>query len=223
MLAREATEHWTPGVLFLSSASALVLGVGADRWSWIASDLRPDASGQGATVYALLGLEAMLAAIGLLMAGYISARNSRDMIVRPRNNRPVCAMGVLCRRARRIDGAADARGRQLSRADLGAPSWWSCHLGGAFLYALHRGKRLSDDPYCAHPDAADDACLFRRACVSGVPGATGRPFDRHGSLGACSCAAGAEHRQCRGPLAGTAGAACVISIEYEIAVVAAGA
>lgn len=96
MLAREATQLWTPGVLFLCAAAALAAGFGVDLWSWIASGLRPDASGQGATVYALLSLEGILAAIGLLMAAYISARNSRGMIVRPRNNSlDLCVLWVV--------------------------------------------------------------------------------------------------------------------------------
>ncbi|KKC27023.1 cbb3-type cytochrome c oxidase subunit I, partial [Sphingomonas sp. SRS2] len=96
MLARQATELWTPGVLFLCATLALAAGIGADLWSWTASGLRPEASGQGATIYALLSLEAMLAAIGLLMAGYISARNSRGMIVRPRNNSlDLCVLWVV--------------------------------------------------------------------------------------------------------------------------------
>ncbi|APR53872.1 cytochrome ubiquinol oxidase subunit I [Sphingomonas koreensis] len=86
MLAREATQLWTPGVLFLCGSVALAAAVGADIAFWHASGLRPDASGQGAIVYMLLTLTGLLAFIGLLMAGYIAARNSRGMIVRPRNN-----------------------------------------------------------------------------------------------------------------------------------------
>ncbi|EQB00945.1 cbb3-type cytochrome c oxidase subunit I [Sphingobium sp. HDIP04] len=96
MLAREKTQLWTPGVLFLCATLALAVGTGVDLWSWIASGLRPDASGQGATVYALLSLDSTLAAIGLLMAAYISARNSRAMIVRPRNNSlDLCVLWVI--------------------------------------------------------------------------------------------------------------------------------
>lgn len=96
MLAREATELWTPGVLFVCSAGALAAAIGIDWWSWQAAGLAPDASGQGATVYIMLSLEAMLAAIGLLMAGYISARNSRGMIVRPRNNSlDLCVLWIV--------------------------------------------------------------------------------------------------------------------------------
>ena len=94
--AREKTQLWTPGVLFLCAALALAGGIGLDLWSWIESGLRPDASGQGATVYALLSLEAILAAVGLLMAAYLSARNSRGMIVRPRNNSmDLCVLFLL--------------------------------------------------------------------------------------------------------------------------------
>ncbi len=86
MLARAGTELWTPGVLFVCAVTALVAGIGVDMWSWMESGLRPDASGQGATVYALLSLEAVLTGIAVLMAAYISARNARGLIVRPRNN-----------------------------------------------------------------------------------------------------------------------------------------
>ncbi len=96
MLAREATRLWTPGVLFLGAALALAAGISIDMWRWVASGLRPDDSGQGATVYALLSLETLLALIALLMAGYISARNSRGMIVRPRNNSlDLCVLWVV--------------------------------------------------------------------------------------------------------------------------------
>ena len=96
MLAREATRLWTPGILFLTGAVALAAAVGTDITFWQASGLKPDASGQGAIVYMLLTLQALLAFIGLLMAGYISARNSRGMIVRPRNNSlDLCVLFVV--------------------------------------------------------------------------------------------------------------------------------
>lgn len=86
MLAREATRLWTPGVLFLCAALASAGAIAIDLWSWLHSGLGPSDSGQGATVYALLSLVAVLSAIGLLMAAYLSARNSRGMIVWPKNN-----------------------------------------------------------------------------------------------------------------------------------------
>ena len=96
MLARAQTQLWTPGVVFFCAALALAAGIGIDLWSWLATGLRPDASGQGAVVYALLGLEAILAAVGLLMAAYIAARNSRGMIVRPRNNSlDMCVLWIV--------------------------------------------------------------------------------------------------------------------------------
>ena len=95
MLARGATRRWTPALLFVAAAAALFSGFVFDLWSWLDSGLRPQASGQGATVYALLSLGGILASIGLLMAAYISARNSRGMIVRPRNNSlDLCVMWV---------------------------------------------------------------------------------------------------------------------------------
>ena len=86
MLAREKTTLWTPGVLIVLSAGALLLAFGADFYSWRASGLAPDASGQGATVYAFLSMQGLLTAIAALMAAFLSARNSRGLIVRPRNN-----------------------------------------------------------------------------------------------------------------------------------------
>ncbi len=96
MLAREATQLWTPGVLYLCAAIALTAAVGGDILFWQASGLMPQDSGQGATIYVLLALEAMLAGIALLMAAYLSARNSRAMIVRPRNNSmDLCVLFLL--------------------------------------------------------------------------------------------------------------------------------
>ena len=86
MLAREKTRLWTPGVLIVVAAGTLVAGFGVDWWSWRGSGLEPTASGQGATVYAFLSLQGILTAIAALMAAYLSARNSRGLIVRPRNN-----------------------------------------------------------------------------------------------------------------------------------------
>jgi cytochrome c oxidase subunit I+III len=86
MLAREKTHLWTPGVLIVIAAGALLLGWIIDLLSWRWSGLDPAASGQGATVYAFLSLEGILVAIAALMAAYLSARNSRGLIVRPRNN-----------------------------------------------------------------------------------------------------------------------------------------
>jgi cytochrome c oxidase subunit I+III len=86
MLAREKTRLWTPGVLIVVAAGTLAAGFGVDWWSWRGSGLEPTASGQGATVYAFLLLQGILTAIAALMAAYLSARNSRGLIVRPRNN-----------------------------------------------------------------------------------------------------------------------------------------
>ncbi len=86
MLAREKTELWTPPTLILIATAILTAAYALDFWTWSASGLDPVASGQGATVYALLSLEGILVAIAVLMAAYLAARNSRGQITRPRNN-----------------------------------------------------------------------------------------------------------------------------------------
>ena len=66
------------------AVAPLVLSFAADWWSW--RGLRPEASGQGATVYAFIALQGILTAIAVLMALYVAARNSRGLVTRPRNN-----------------------------------------------------------------------------------------------------------------------------------------
>jgi cytochrome c oxidase subunit I+III len=65
-----------------SSAGALWL----DHMNWAQTGLAPQASGQGATIYALQALEAAAVAIGLLMAGYCAARAIRGLVSQPRNS-----------------------------------------------------------------------------------------------------------------------------------------
>ena len=76
----------------LSVASLIVSATAAggalwcDFAGWRASDLLPQASGQGAAVYALHALQACAVAIGALMAGYCTARAVRGLVTQPRNN-----------------------------------------------------------------------------------------------------------------------------------------
>jgi cytochrome c oxidase subunit I+III len=86
LLTRPKTTLWTPPTLILFAAGALVVGFVVDLWSWRGAGLMPDASGQGATVYALIGLQGILVAVSALMTLYLAARNSRGMVTRPRNN-----------------------------------------------------------------------------------------------------------------------------------------
>jgi cytochrome c oxidase subunit I+III len=96
MLAREKTELWTPGVLICCAAAALLFGFGVDCWNWTAHGLWPTASGQGAIVYAFQALQGILVFICVLMAGYLAARNSRALIVRPRNNTMDLTVMFMC-------------------------------------------------------------------------------------------------------------------------------
>ena len=86
LLARDKTTLWTPPTLMLFASAGLIVAFALDYWSWRESGLRPEQSGQGATVYAFLALEGVLIAIAALMALYLAARNTRALITRPRNN-----------------------------------------------------------------------------------------------------------------------------------------
>lgn len=83
LLRREKTRLWTPGVLLMTGGGALVAAFAADIWSWRLHGLSPSASGQGATVYAFLSLQGILASIVFIMTCYMAARNSRGLINRP--------------------------------------------------------------------------------------------------------------------------------------------
>ena len=96
MLAREATQLWTPGVLICCAAATLLFGFTVDCVTWYGHGLSPTASGQGAIVYAFQSLQGILVFICLLMAGYMSARNSRALIVRPRNNSMDLTVMFMC-------------------------------------------------------------------------------------------------------------------------------
>ena len=86
LLAQPGSTLWSPPTLMLMAAAILVLAFAADLWSWHRSGLQPDASGQGATVYAFLGLQGILTAVAALMVLYLAARNSRGLVTRPSNN-----------------------------------------------------------------------------------------------------------------------------------------
>jgi cytochrome c oxidase subunit I+III len=76
---------WAAG-LFLLSAVAAGSALWLDWTGWIATGLLPQASGQGAVIYALQALQAFAGAIGLLMAGYCAARAARGLVTQLRNN-----------------------------------------------------------------------------------------------------------------------------------------
>ena len=76
-----------PGQLpWLACAFASACSIGALWWDvsgWQAAGLVPSASGQGATVFALLSFQGMAAAIGAVMAGYLGFRSGRGLLTTP--------------------------------------------------------------------------------------------------------------------------------------------
>lgn len=86
MLARSTTRLWMPGVLIVCAAILLLGAFVLDVRSWTEAGLAPSASGQGAVVYAFLAQQAALVAVCLIMAAYLSARNARGLLIRPRCN-----------------------------------------------------------------------------------------------------------------------------------------
>ena len=75
-----------PVLLFLVSTLASGIALWLDWDGWNATGLGPEASGQGAVIYALQALEAFALAIGALMMAYCAARAGRGLITLPRNN-----------------------------------------------------------------------------------------------------------------------------------------
>ena len=86
LLRRDKTRLWTPGVLLMAGGGGSILAFAIDFLSWRGRGLSPDASGQGATVYAFLSLQGLLVAILFIMTCYMAARNSRGLINRPADN-----------------------------------------------------------------------------------------------------------------------------------------
>ncbi|WP_447752180.1 cbb3-type cytochrome c oxidase subunit I [Sphingopyxis fribergensis] len=72
--------------LFLFSALSAGAALWLDWAGWSATGLAPQASGQGAVIYALQALEACALGIALLMAGYCAARAACGLLTLPRSN-----------------------------------------------------------------------------------------------------------------------------------------
>jgi cytochrome c oxidase subunit I+III len=81
--------------LLLFSVLAAGIALWLDWSSWRASGLVPEASGQGATIYALQALQAFATGTGLLMAAFCAARTLRGLVSLPRNNSVDLAMLFL--------------------------------------------------------------------------------------------------------------------------------
>ncbi|WP_166036832.1 cbb3-type cytochrome c oxidase subunit I [Sphingosinicella sp. YJ22] len=86
LLAREDVSEWTPSGLLLWGMVAAGAAFILDLWSWRATGLTGDASGQGAIIHALFTLQGCLVFILALMAVYLAARTGRALIIKPCNN-----------------------------------------------------------------------------------------------------------------------------------------
>lgn len=75
---------WAAALAIGLAAAFAAAAFAADIASWWAAGLRPDASGQGATVFALLSLQGVLLSVTLLMAGYLALRTACGLVSRTR-------------------------------------------------------------------------------------------------------------------------------------------
>ncbi|WP_068876942.1 MULTISPECIES: cbb3-type cytochrome c oxidase subunit I [unclassified Phenylobacterium] len=102
-------RFWAPlsvGVGALLAGAAF----GADLTSWWSTGLRPDASGQGATVFALLSWQGVLLSVAVLMAGYVAARAIAGLADSSRTSTvDVCALFLGYVAAQGAAGAALVR------------------------------------------------------------------------------------------------------------------
>jgi cytochrome c oxidase subunit I+III len=85
-LAAPRAKLWPAPAMLIAASLLLAAAFAADLGSWQAAGLSPEQSGQGATVFAFLSLQAILVAVSLLMSLYVAARNSRGLVTRPANN-----------------------------------------------------------------------------------------------------------------------------------------
>jgi cytochrome c oxidase subunit I+III len=85
LLIREGSSNWSPTSALLFAALFAGAGLAADWWSWHAQGFNPQYTAQGAFSQAFLALQGFLVVIVILMAAYLAARTSRNLISRPAN------------------------------------------------------------------------------------------------------------------------------------------
>ena len=86
LLARKASTHWSPPTKIVFAAAALAFAFAVDFFTWRSNGLDPELTAQNALTMAFLVQEGLLVAIAIIMAAYLTARNSQAMVTRPRNN-----------------------------------------------------------------------------------------------------------------------------------------
>ena len=74
-----------PWLLALLGAALLTCALYWDVTGWRNAGLKPDVSGQGATVFALLSLQGCLVAVAAVMAVYLGYRSGRGLLTPPAN------------------------------------------------------------------------------------------------------------------------------------------
>ncbi len=85
LLPREKSTLWSPTAAVLFAAVFLTGAFAVDWFTWQAQGFDPELTSQGAFSHAFLALQGFLIAVGLLMAGYLAARTSRNLVSRPVN------------------------------------------------------------------------------------------------------------------------------------------
>ncbi|MFN3522677.1 MAG: cbb3-type cytochrome c oxidase subunit I [Phenylobacterium sp.] len=75
---------WPATAAMVLAAGAALCAFAADLGSWWRAGLRPEASGQGATLFALLSFQGVLLSVIVLMAGFLAARTARGLVSRAR-------------------------------------------------------------------------------------------------------------------------------------------
>ena len=85
LLARAGRSNWSPTAAILFASIFIVAALAIDWLTWQGQGIDPETTAQGAFAHALLGLQAQLVAVVVLMALYLAARTSRGLVTRPRN------------------------------------------------------------------------------------------------------------------------------------------
>jgi len=88
LLARSALGEFPGQGPWMSAAAGAVLVTLALYWDvtgWLGAGLQPTATGQGATVFALLAHQGMCVVTGIIMAAYLGWRSGRGLLTGPAN------------------------------------------------------------------------------------------------------------------------------------------
>lgn len=85
LIVRKGSTNWSPTAAILFAAMLITAALATDWSTWLRQDINPELTSQGAMSYAMLGLQAQLVAVVILMGLYLAARTARGLVTRPRN------------------------------------------------------------------------------------------------------------------------------------------